>query len=95
MKGTDGKPGSLCSISGGSVAGYNMTACTDGLLCAPFKSGKLIGTGIGFCNLTAPGQSVSLPIAECPGCHQVLQAGELINVAVPKKPPKVHYAMQS
>ena len=69
LKGTDGKPGSLCSISGGSVAGYNMTACTDGLLCAPFKSGKLFGTGVGFCNLTAPGQSVSLPFNKCAGCQ--------------------------
>ncbi|CAL8460636.1 g166 [Coccomyxa elongata] len=60
--GTDGKPGSLCSISGGSVAGYNMTACTDGLLCAPFKSGKLFGTGVGFCNLTAPGQSYEVAL---------------------------------
>ena len=41
------------------MAGYNMTACSQQLVCAPMKSGKLVGTGIGFCNLTAPGQSVS------------------------------------
>ena len=61
MQATDGKPGSLCSMSGGPVAGYNMSACTQQLVCAPMKSGKLVGTGIGFCNLTAPGQSVRCP----------------------------------
>lgn len=65
MQATDGLAGSLCSISGGSVSGYNMTACQDGLVCAPLRSSKLVGTGIGFCNLTSPDQTVSFFYPDC------------------------------
>lgn len=60
-QGTDGLPGSLCSITGGPVAGYNLTACSAqmSLRCSPPKSGRLVGSGIGFCNFTTPGQQVS------------------------------------
>ena len=60
-QGTDGLPGSLCSLSGGQVAGYSLTPCSTSLdmHCAPLASGKLVGTGLGFCNFSAPGQSVS------------------------------------
>ena len=47
--------GSLCSLSGGELAGYKMAACADNLLCAPLKDQKLAGTGVGFCNLTKGG----------------------------------------
>lgn len=41
------------------MAGYNFTTCSPELVCAPMKTGKLVGSGIGFCNLTAPDQGVS------------------------------------
>ena len=66
VQGTDGLPGSLCSITGGPVAGYNLTACSTqmNLQCSPAKLGALVGSGIGFCNFTTPGQSVSFSV-----CH--------------------------
>ena len=55
-QGTDGLAGSLCSLSGGDVAGYKFTTCKDNLVCAPLANSSLAGTGAGFCNLTSGGQ---------------------------------------
>lgn len=55
-QGTDGLAGSLCSLSGGDVAGYKFTPCKDNLVCAPLANSSLAGTGVGFCNLTSGGQ---------------------------------------
>ena len=64
MQGTDGLPGSLCSLAGGAVAGYTLTPCSADLdlHCTPITAGKLVGTGLGYCNFSSPVDSVSCPL---------------------------------